>query len=170
MHSGLFVVPIALPGQLAIAPRPRGNDWLDDEIAGWHGTGMDVVVSLLMPDEIEEFGLQAEAAACGSHAMRFVNFPMPDRGTPASRERFGQLVADIGTELAAGWGVAIHCRQGIGRAGLTAAAVLVVAGMDTEEAVTVVSRVRGRTVPETLAQREWLDAFAKNVIAEHESV
>jgi hypothetical protein len=170
MKTELFRIPAPHPGRLAIAPRPRGNDWLDDEIAGWHGTGIDIVVSLLTPDEVEEFGLEGESAACDSHAMRFVNFPISDRGTPASRERFGQLIADIGTDLAAGRGVVIHCRQGIGRAGMTAAAVLVANDMEPEQATAIVSKARGRPVPETPAQRDWLDAFATTVIAEHESV
>jgi len=169
MHTELFWIPTTLAGRLAIAPRPRGNDWLDDEIAGWHGTGIDTVVSLLMSDEIVEFGLEGEAAACGSHGMRFENFPIPDRGTPASRERFERLIAEIGTELAASRGVAIHCRQGIGRAGMTAAAVLIAGSMEPAEAVAVVSQARGRSVPETSAQRDWLEACAP-VIAEHESV
>src|SRR5262245_58213019 len=125
MLTELFRIPTSGPGRLAVAPRPRGNDWLDEEIAGWHRTGMDVVVSLLTPDEVEEFGLEGEANAAESYGMRFLNFPIPDRDIPSSSEGFKQLVADIGAELAANRRVVVHCRQGIGRAGMTAAAVLV---------------------------------------------
>ena len=34
-------------GQLAIVPRPRGEDWLRDEARAWKDEGFDVVVSLL---------------------------------------------------------------------------------------------------------------------------
>src|SRR4051794_18897663 len=32
MRSELFWIPVPFPGRLAIAPRPRGGDWLGDEI------------------------------------------------------------------------------------------------------------------------------------------
>jgi hypothetical protein len=160
MRTELFWVPTPLPGRLAVAPRPRGGDWLDGEIAGWRAAGIDVVVSLLTPDEAAEFGLEDEAAAAGSGGMRFVGFPVPDRGTPGSRERFRELVSEVVATLAAGRGVVVHCRQGIGRAGLLAAAVLVAAGLDPDAAVGRVAATRGRPVPETPAQRRWLDEFA----------
>ena len=50
------------PGRLAIVPRPRGGDWLEDEVRAWKEMGFDVVVSLLTRDELDELGLVAEAA------------------------------------------------------------------------------------------------------------
>lgn len=32
-------------GKLALAPRPRGGDWLEDELACWRQEGVDEVVS-----------------------------------------------------------------------------------------------------------------------------
>jgi len=160
MRTELCWVDVTPPGRFAIAPRPRGGDWLADEMRAWQDAGIDTVVSLLTPDEVAEFDLGGEAAACAALGMRFVALPIPDRGTPPSRVAFRKLVTDIVEELAAGRGVAVHCRQGIGRAGLTAAAVLVASGLDTNEAVSRVSAARGRPVPETPAQQRWLDGFA----------
>jgi len=39
------------PGRLGIAARPRGGDWLIDELRSWRKAGVHVVVSLLTPDE-----------------------------------------------------------------------------------------------------------------------
>ena len=163
MPADLYWIDARSAGRLAIAPRPRGGDWLGDEMRAWHAAGGDVVVSLLEPHEIAEFDLAGEAAECAANGMRFVSLPVADRGTPTSRATFAAVVAGIAGELAAGRGVVIHCRQGIGRAGLTAAAVLVVAGMDVNEAVERVSHARGRPVPETPAQRRWLDGFATDL-------
>jgi protein-tyrosine phosphatase len=160
MHTELYWIDAPFPGRLAVAPRPRGGDWLDDEMRAWHDAGIKTVVSLLTPGEVAEFDLSDEAAASAARGMRFVNLPVPDRDTPASRAEFRELVSGIADDLAAGRGVAVHCRQGIGRAGLTAAGVLVAAGLDPEEAVRRVSSARGRAVPETPAQRRWLDGFA----------
>ena len=38
-------------GKLAIAARPRGGDWLGDEIEAWRRLGIATVVSLLTPEE-----------------------------------------------------------------------------------------------------------------------
>jgi len=127
----------------------------------WHEAGIDVAVSLLTPEEAGEFELEHEAAAAGVRGVRFRAFPIPDREVPASRTAFHDLVSEVGRELAAGRRVVVHCRQGIGRAGLVAIGVLIAAGLDAEAAVERVSQVRGRPVPETLAQRRWLDEFAE---------
>lgn len=41
------VYPYWVTTQLAIVPRPRGDDWLDDEMVALREAGIDVVVSML---------------------------------------------------------------------------------------------------------------------------
>lgn len=165
MRTDLFPIPTPYPGRLAIAPRPRGGDWLPDEMRGWRTAGAGMVVSLLTPGEEAEFELEGEAEAAAAAGVRFAAFPVPDRDTPASCDRFRELVSEVAGELAAGNGVVIHCRQGIGRAGLVAAGVLIAAGLDPAAAVARVSTARGRPVPETPAQRHWLDECAGALLA-----
>jgi protein-tyrosine phosphatase len=143
-----------------MAPRPRGGDWLGDEMAAWREAGISVVVSLLTPDEVAEFELEGEAAAAEGAGIRFRAFPVADRDVPASPAAFRELVTEVVAEVAVGRGVLVHCRQGIGRAGLVAAGVLIAAGLDTDDAVARLTAARGRPVPETPAQRRWLDGFA----------
>lgn len=160
MTTELFWIPTPFPGRFAIAARPRGGDWLDDEMRGWRERGIDVIVSMLTPEEIAEFDLVGETAAGAAQGMRLVSFPVPDRDVPVSRAGFLDLVSEVTRELTARRRVAIHCRQGIGRSALVALAVLIAAGLDPQEAVDRVSAARGRPVPETPAQRNWLDEFA----------
>lgn len=160
MRTELYRVDTPHPGRLAVAPRPRGGDWLADELRAWRAAGVDTVVSLLTPAEAAEFDLGGEPAAAAAQGMRFVALPVEDRGTPASAEAFRRVVGELADELAAGRGVVAHCRQGIGRAGLVAAGVLVAGGLTAAEAVGRVTAARGRPVPETPGQRRWLDAFA----------
>ena len=47
MSPDLYWIVGPWRGRLAIAARPRGGDWLDDELSGWRQAGIDVVVSLL---------------------------------------------------------------------------------------------------------------------------
>ena len=67
--------------------------------------------------------------------------------------------------LKTGKNVAVHCRQGIGRSGLVAAASLMMSGIAAREAVDVVTRARGLTVPETPGQLQWLDRLATEYVA-----
>jgi hypothetical protein len=49
---------------LAIMPRPRGNDWLEDEIISYRNYGVDIVVSLLESSEIYELEIEKEEFWC----------------------------------------------------------------------------------------------------------
>jgi protein-tyrosine phosphatase len=156
MRSDLYWIPVPWPGRLAIAARPRGGDWLADEAIGWRRAGIDVVVSLLEEDEAAQLNLADEAQAAETENIRFISFPIPDLGVPASLRRAVSVMSEIDSALRAGKNVAIHCRQGIGRSGLIAAGVLAVAGINPDEAIRVVSSARGLSVPETDEQRLWL--------------
>jgi hypothetical protein len=43
--------------RLAIMPRPRGDEWLAEEVRGWSRLGLNHVISLLEPHEVRELGL-----------------------------------------------------------------------------------------------------------------
>lgn len=61
--------------RLAIIPRPRGQDWLPDDISLLQRAGIDVVVSALTAAENEELGLGEESRCCQSRAIEFLSFP-----------------------------------------------------------------------------------------------
>jgi protein tyrosine/serine phosphatase len=147
-------------GKLALAARPRGDDWLEDEIAAWHVDGIDVVVSLLTPDEGQDLDLGREAQVVKARGMKFVSFPIPDRQVPNSETEMAAALERIDAELSAGRNVVVHCRQGIGRTGLVGACLLITKGLSSERAVKAVSAVRGNPVPETEEQRRWIDHYA----------
>lgn len=144
------------PGRLAIVPRPRGGDWLGDEVRAWKEMSFDVVVSLLTRDEVDELGLASEADLSRAQGIQFWEFPIPDLGVPKSSAAARELLDNLRSDLDMGKQVAIHCRQGIGRSGLIAAGVLMVSGVEPELAIRQVSAARGLSVPETPEQKEWL--------------
>jgi hypothetical protein len=47
MKPDIYWIKGPWSSKLAILARPRGHDWLADEIAGWQTGGVQVVVSLL---------------------------------------------------------------------------------------------------------------------------
>ena len=160
MSTKLHWVEGPWPGKFALAARPRGGDWLEDEIEAWHGDGIDAVVSLLTPDEEQDLDLGREAQAVRAQGMKFVSFPIPDRQVPNSETEMAAVLERIDAELSAGRNVVVHCRQGIGRTGLVGACLLVTKGLSPEKAVKSMSTARGNSVPETEAQRRWIDHYA----------
>jgi protein-tyrosine phosphatase len=155
----LFWIDGSWPGQLAIAPRPRGDGWLEGEIKAWRRAGIGAVVSLLTPEEETEFGLQQEADYCSASGMDYYSLPIQDRGVPSSDADVSGLVMKLKSELAGGKNVAVHCRQGIGRSALIAAGLLVESGLSPAEAIQRVTDARQIPVPETPEQREWIESF-----------
>ncbi len=146
-------------GRVAISARPRGGDWLSDEVAGWKRSGIDVVVSLLTPSEEADLDLMLESKECRMADLDFFALPVPDRGTPENETSIPETVGELISRLNDGESVAIHCRQGIGRSGLLAAAILMAMGASADEAANTVSEARGLKTPETPGQMEWLRQF-----------
>ncbi len=160
MTPRLFWIPGPWRGRLAIAARPRGGDWLEDETKGWRMAGLDVVVSLLENEEAERLDLSLEGDLAISAGLRFISFPIPDRGVPSSLAACA-LCQQVAGELKDGQTVGVHCRQGIGRSGLIAIGALMASGVDASKAIEIASTARGLPVPETEGQCRWVRSLAE---------
>lgn len=164
MKAEVYWVPGPWPGRLGIVPRPRGGDWLADEVRAWRDADLDVVTSLLTPEEAVELELQEEAARSREQGLKFFSLPIPDYGVPRSRTDFASVVRKMEKALESGKNVAVHCRQGIGRSSIVAASLLVAAGEEPNEAFRRIEKARGRPVPDTGEQREWVTQNAAQAI------
>lgn len=151
----MYLIPRSGPGRLSTMARPRGNDWINDEVHGLRDAGVNVLVSMLTPAEVSELDLQGEADAATSVGLDFVSCPTPDRGIPDTQE-FRRLVDQLEVALGQGKQVVVHCRAGIGRSSLVAAGLLMSEGIHGSAAWEIVSTARGMSVPDTDEQRTWL--------------
>lgn len=88
MKLKIYTITIAAPYRLSIVARPRGNDWLCDEVSALSREGIDTLVSMLTDGEANELGLQHESAECSAAGIKFVNVAMPDRSVPSDRNAF----------------------------------------------------------------------------------
>jgi protein-tyrosine phosphatase len=159
MQPEIHWIEAPVVGRLAIMPRPRAGDWLEDEIAGWRDAGIEIVVSLLETGEVAELELEREAMLCRALGMEFVAFPIPDRGLPGSVRETSTLARRLAMRLDEGKAVAVHCRAGIGRSSIIAACTLVCAGIGADAALAMIEMARGVPVPDTEAQRAWVLSF-----------
>lgn len=148
------------PFRLALMARPRGGEWLSDEVVRWSDAGVDTVVSLLESHEVRELDLAAERTLCANQGIEFRSFPVPDRGIPADRGEFIGLVRELHAEMLEGNAVAIHCRAGIGRTALLAGCLLSMLDVPAKDIFGLLSTARGMPVPDTQAQADWVRKYA----------
>lgn len=142
--------------KLAIVMRPRGDDWLEQELRLIHRSGVDTIVSLLEPLEAEMLGLAREEELARRVGMNFMSFPIPDTQVPAYEMAFEWFVSQIAQRLERGESVGVHCRGCIGRATITAACALIHLGWDPRKALDGIERARGMKVPDTPEQEAWI--------------
>ena len=159
----IFPIEAPWPGRLAIVPRPRGGDWLEDDVRAWRDAGFDAVVSLLTPEEMSSFDLEGEADACRAAGLEFWRFTIEDLSVPSSTPAAMKFFGKLEKVLLEGKRVGIHCRQGIGRSSIIAAGLLIISGIDPKIALDRVSAARGMPVPETSEQRNWVTGLAREL-------
>ncbi|MEV8329088.1 protein-tyrosine phosphatase family protein [Kitasatospora sp. NPDC056731] len=134
--------------------RPRGNDWLEDEMAALTDCGVDVLVCALTEPELDDLGLADEPRTAAAVGLQFVAIPIPDRTVPDLTMILPTL-RRLAEQVHEGAHVVTHCRAGIGRSSLLAAALLILNGVDPDTAWNHIEQARGLAVPDTAEQRRW---------------
>jgi len=155
----IYWIRHAEPLRLAIVTRPRGDKWLEQDLANLKRGGIDVLVSLLMPDEAADLGLAAEGELARKAGIDFISYPIPDRTTPVVSEGFGMLISRLAEAVRDGQHVGAHCRGCIGRATVTTAAILIQLGAKPADALALIEEARGCPVPDTPEQLNWILRF-----------
>jgi protein-tyrosine phosphatase len=156
-HKFVIANPFWINQQIAIVPRPKGEDLLLDEMNALREAGIDVVASMLPEDEANQLGLQHEQRAAEKAEIIFINFPIPVLGVPLQPAAFSEFLVKIEEHLAAGRRFGIHCQACIGRSSTVVASLLIRSGISHDEAWTQISIARGCTVPDTPEQRSWVN-------------
>ena len=147
------------PAPLAIVLRPRGDEWLEDELLGMRRGGIQTLVSLLEEDEAMLLGLADEAPIAEHVGLKFLSYPIPDTEIPSNVAAFQTFAAGLANRLRAGEQIGVHCRGSIGRATVTAACALIHLGWSPQAALAAIQAARGCMVPDTQEQEDWILHF-----------
>ena len=151
---------------ITLCPGKHGDSWTgppwarDMEldlgvIVAW---GATTVVTLIEAHEFELLRVEALPDAIRTAGMEWLHFPIVDCGAPEATddETWDALSAALCAKLRNGDRILVHCRGGLGRAGLVAAALLVeIEGLDAHRAIAAVRAVRPGAI-ETLPQENWV--------------
>lgn len=148
--------------KLGIMARPRGGEWLDEEIAMLKKQHVHTLVSLLESQEIAELGLNKEPQLCAAHEITYVNFPIADRNIPEKNSRLEPFISMLTQQIQEAHSVVIHCRMGIGRSSIIAGCILLETGLKTDFIFQHITKIRGLKVPDTDEQIRWLKEREKN--------
>ena len=95
----MIATPYWVTQQLAIVPRPRGGDWLEDEVVALKNAGVNVLLSLLEADEADELGLASEKEVSSHMGLVFVNFAIPDRSVPSDQTSFKKMLVELEKQI-----------------------------------------------------------------------
>jgi protein-tyrosine phosphatase len=152
----IFWIKGVPPAPLAVVLRPRGNDWLEDELLRMKQGGIQTLVSLLEEDEAASLGLAEEGTVAVKLGMQFLSYPVPDVHVPPDPDSFRIFVAGLANRLEAGIHIGVHCRGSIGRATVMAACTLIHLGWKPKTALEAIEEARGLSVPDTQEQEDWI--------------
>jgi protein-tyrosine phosphatase len=148
--------------KLVIMSRPRGSDWLEEEIIKFKKQNIGTWVSLLEQHEINELGLRDQQTLCSKHELEYINFPIVDRNIPEKGSKIDSLIETLYQKTQTGNSVVIHCRMGIGRSSIIAGCILLKAGFKTDQILQKITSARGLKVPDTDQQVQWLKSREKD--------
>lgn len=163
----------ARDGGIDRVPLPIGSGalWLcgkhvvgPDPWAAMERVGADTIVCLTEAHElVDRYPDYVDWLRDPRHG-RAAWFPIPDLHAPPVDEAVAILDA-VTSRVRAGEHVVLHCAAGIGRAGTVAVGVLMMLGVDRDEAIGRVAAARPMAGPEVGAQAELVDALAALLVS-----
>jgi ADP-ribosyl-[dinitrogen reductase] hydrolase len=147
----------------------NGAPWardLDTDLRALREWGAGLILTLIEPHEFDLLRVPDLGALVQAQGMSWAHLPIRDVDVPASPFLSGwpAVRAELLSRLDAGERVIVHCRGGLGRAGLVAAILLIETGLPAEGAIRMVRAARPGAI-ETAAQERYVLAYAPSAPA-----
>lgn len=134
--------------------------------------GVTTLVCLLSQAELLHFKLRHYNRSVCAMGLGLAEFPILEMAAPESLDRTAGFVRRLVEMLARGEKVVVHCRGGVGRAGLMAACTLLQIGSAASAggAIEEVRRRRCRRAVESASQVRFIEKYAAELKAERRSL
>jgi protein-tyrosine phosphatase len=131
-----------------------------DAIVAWPTSAL---VTLIEPHEFGLLRIPTLGEEARRRGLEWLHLPIPDVSTPdqSFEEAWPTHSKKLRALVAAGKNIVVHCRGGLGRAGMISARLLVETGVDPEAAMARVRAVRPGAI-ETPAQEDWVRKGARS--------
>ncbi|KAK9805660.1 hypothetical protein WJX72_010673 [[Myrmecia] bisecta] len=128
-HSGGKLGLCYCPGKHVKRLRVTWKRVLAKDLARLKGDfGVTCIVCLLDTAELQSFKLRDYAAGVASAGLELEAFPIIEMQPPTDMDATAALIDRLVARMRRGQVLAVHCRGGVGRAGLIAACVLLHVG------------------------------------------
>ncbi|MGD8682386.1 MAG: ADP-ribosylglycohydrolase family protein [Chloroflexota bacterium] len=142
-----------LPGKryLGYYSGPQWRD-LDSDLESLKDQGVDVLLLLVEDKELVRCRVTHIEEAVDAHGLELVRHPVPDPMVPDDDAAYRRMVTAMVARVRSGQTLAIACRGGLDRTGMTSACLLREAGLDADAAIDRVHTAREHTLtmPEQL--------------------
>ncbi|HUF03132.1 MAG TPA: DUF6508 domain-containing protein [Aridibacter sp.] len=119
------------------------------------------LVSLIEEHELRELQIGGLFEMCLNEGIVLIRFPIKDVSLPSSPEQFYRLTDKLADRLREKKRIAVHCKGGLGRTGMTAACIVVAAAggsIKGDEAIRIVRQARKGMV-ETAEQESFIRSY-----------
>jgi ADP-ribosylglycohydrolase len=125
-----------------------GHHWrdLDSDAAGLRAQGVDVLLLHVEDKELRRCQVTEIADVLPAHGVELWRVPIVDLEIPRDGRAYRAAIAELVARVRAGTSIAIACRGGLDRTGMTAGCVLREAGVPADEAIDRVHRARRHTL------------------------
>lgn len=169
--GGIHEIPIVAP-VVPLDPRRRigGRLWLcgkhhiaPDPESVLAEVRADLVVCLVHPEELAGRYDDYARWLRDNDGTRALWYPIHDMNAPDDLDDAVSVWSDLAASLVAGRSAVVHCAAGIGRAGSTAIAVLMILGATLDDAARHVRRHRPAAGPQTHGQQLMLEEVERRL-------
>lgn len=145
-------------GRPSYPDEPPKPDAVEAGVRAWRESGVSLVLSL-----IEDWELPRRAPglfeALARQRIEVRRFPIVDFGVPREAAEFGRLLQEVGSRLAVGDGVLVHCNAGLGRTAVVLASILKAHGLAADPVVEL-----RRIYRSTAMQEPVQEAFVRGLL------
>lgn len=145
--SGGAVGMTFLPGKryLGYYSGPHWRD-LDSDAASLKAQSIDLLLLLVEDKELRRCRASAVGDVLPAHGVVLQRFPLVDLEVPLDGAVYRRLIVSLLERVRAGEKLAIACRGGLDRAGMTSACLLREAGLPADDAIARVHQARRHTL------------------------